>query len=66
MHGIQVIPGASQPMIGQGTGRQSAAEFLGDIQREPARPEERRPGQLQPEPGAPEGGGPQQGEHRDH
>jgi len=61
MHGIQVIPGASQPMIGQGTGRQSAAEFLGDIQREPA-----RPGQHQPEPGAPEDGGPQQGEHRDH
>jgi len=60
-HGIQLIPGASQPMIGQGTGHQSAAEFLGDIQREPA-----QPGQRQPEPGAPEDGGPQQGEHRDH
>ena len=50
--GATVIPGASQPMIGEGTGRQTAAEFLGDIQREPAQPEERRP----------QDGGSQQGE----
>ena len=59
-HGTQVILGASQPMIDQGTGRQSAAEFLGDVQRAPAQ-EERLPRQDRPQDG-----GPQQGEPRDH
>ena len=58
--GTQVILGASQPMIDQGTGRQSAAEFLGDVQRAPAQ-EERLPRQDRPQEG-----GPQQGEPRDH
>jgi hypothetical protein len=65
-HGLQVIPGTSRPMIAQETGGQSAAEFLGDIQREPARPQERWPRQRQPESGAPEDGGSQQGDSRDH
>jgi NADH-quinone oxidoreductase subunit B len=60
-YGTQVILGASQPMIDQGTGRQTAAEFLGDVQRAPAQPEERLPRH-----GRPEDGGPQQGEPRDH
>jgi NADH-quinone oxidoreductase subunit B len=63
--GAQVIPGVSQPMIGQETGRLSAAEFLGTAQREPAQREPAEPPQR-PRQDRPEDGGPQQGEPRDH